>query len=157
MSWTDDRIDTLKKLWNDGESASAIAHALGQVTRNAVIGKVHRLGLAGRVSRSRARKATPIAFLFSPKLRSRKTQRLRSSSPAPATTRLPRCSIAFQRRIAPELGPPPDLPVTVQSLTESTCRWPEGDPKREGFHFCGRIKGETAGPYCGHHAAIAFR
>ncbi len=119
MSWTDDRIDTLKKLWNDGESASAIAHALGQVTRNAVIGKVHRLGLAGRVSRSRARKATPIAFLFSPKLRSRKTQRLRSSSPAPATTRLPRCSIAFQRRIAPELGPPPDLPVTVQSLTES--------------------------------------
>ena len=76
MSWTDDRVDTLKKLWNDGESASAIAHQLGEVTRNAVIGKVHRLGLAGRANQSRKRNAAATARLsFRPARRSRKTVR----------------------------------------------------------------------------------
>ena len=48
MSWTDDRVETLKKMWTDGQSASQIAKELGGVTRNAVIGKVHRLGLSNR-------------------------------------------------------------------------------------------------------------
>ncbi len=49
MSWTDERVETLKKMWSDGQSASQIAKELGGVTRNAVIGKVHRLGLSNRV------------------------------------------------------------------------------------------------------------
>ena len=56
MSWTDERVETLKKLWIDGLSASQIAKQLGSVTRNAVIGKVHRLGLAGRATPSRPAK-----------------------------------------------------------------------------------------------------
>ena len=59
MSWTDDRVEQLKKLWADGLSASQIASKLGEVTRNAVIGKVHRLGLAGRATTSRVRTARP--------------------------------------------------------------------------------------------------
>ena len=79
MSWTGDRVATLKKLWADGHSASTIATKLGEVTRNAVIGKVHRLGLAGRKSGARktalpmagfpfraakTRTQTPFIFLF---------------------------------------------------------------------------------------------
>ncbi|WP_040308565.1 GcrA family cell cycle regulator, partial [Asticcacaulis biprosthecium] len=52
MSWTDERVETLKKLWQEGHSASQIAKQLGGVTRNAVIGKVHRLGLSGRAAPS---------------------------------------------------------------------------------------------------------
>src|SRR5208282_5540354 len=59
MSWTDERVELLKKLWSDGLSASQISANLGEVTRNAVIGKVHRLGLAGRATTSRIRTARP--------------------------------------------------------------------------------------------------
>ena len=59
MSWTDERVELLKKLWADGLSASQIATKLGEVTRNAVIGKVHRLGLAGRATTSRVRTSRP--------------------------------------------------------------------------------------------------
>ena len=72
--------------------------------------------------------------------------------------RRPPCRTKPMRRAAlPELGPAPEIPVTVQTLTERSCRWPEGDPKLPGFHFCGRLKTESPGPYCGAHAAIAFR
>jgi GcrA cell cycle regulator len=60
-------------------------------------------------------------------------------------------------RAQPELGPAPPIPVTVQTLTGLTCRWPEGDPKAPDFHFCGRRKTRVDGPYCDHHLAIAFR
>ncbi len=150
MPWTDDRIDALKKLWHDGHSASAIAQTIGEVTRNAVIGKVHRLGLAGRATTSRKRSAA----------------RNLPSYPgrAPARRRaLPRARNAYQGRalavktrppILPELGPPPDRPVTVQTLTAMSCRWPIGDPKLPGFHFCGRAKAPAC-PYCAHHAVLA--
>ncbi len=149
MPWTDDRVDTLKKLWNDGESASAIAAAIGEVTRNAVIGKVHRLGLAGRAKRSRLRSTSRAPSLFPARMRSNKTRtpRHRQSRVSAPRKRSP---------VLPELGPPPDRPVTVQSLTGITCRWPIGDPKMPGFHFCGRTKPE-AHPYCNYHAAIAYR
>ncbi|MGO9984631.1 MAG: GcrA family cell cycle regulator [Rhodomicrobium sp.] len=153
MSWTNDRVDTLKKLWNGGESASAIAHRLGKVTRNAVIGKVHRLGLGGRANQSRKRTAARPRALFPPPAPSRK------SRPQPCARQdcQPRKNAAPKRPpVLPELGPPPDRLITVQTLSELTCRWPIGDPKMAGFHFCGRAKREGR-PYCGHHAAIAFR
>ncbi|MGO9365477.1 MAG: GcrA family cell cycle regulator [Rhodomicrobium sp.] len=154
MSWTDDRINTLKKLWNDGESASAIARTLGEVSRNAVIGKVHRLGLAGRANPSRKRSASRRPSLFPARAPSNKTR----MPPFPLQHWHPRAGVARKRPpVLPELPPSPDPPVTVQSLTEHTCRWPEGDPKRDGFHFCGRTKARTLSPYCDHHAAIAFR
>ncbi len=153
MSWTNDRVDTLKKLWNEGESASAIAHSLGQVTRNAVIGKVHRLGLAGRANQSRRRGTARPRALFPSRALSRKIR----SEPRARRDWQPRSRTAPKRPPGlPELGASPDRLITVQSLNERTCRWPIGDPKMHGFHFCGRDKPE-ARPYCGHHAAIAFR
>ena len=153
MSWTNDRVNTLKKLWNDGESASVIAHKLGQVTRNAVIGKVHRLGLAGRANQSRTCSAARPRSLFPSRAPSRKIR----SEPRARRDRQSRSCIAPKRGPGlPELGAPPERLITVQSLTGVTCRWPIGDPKMAGFHFCGRAKPEGR-PYCGHHAAIAFR
>ncbi len=156
MSWTNERVDLLKKLWNDGLSASVIAQQIGEATRNAVIGKVHRLGLAGRATTSRAPGASRPASLF----RARSPSRNIRSRPRPRRTSPPSADAAQKpkrRPALPELGSPPEIPVTVQTLTGRTCRWPEGDPKLPGFHFCGRQKTESPGPYCGAHAAIAFR
>ncbi len=153
MPWTNDRVDTLKQLWTDGHSASVIATTIGEVTRNAVIGKAHRLGLAGRSpQRSKPAVSRP-ASLFPARARSRK-----SSAQPPSRPLLPARSKGRPKRdfIAPELGSPPDTPVTVQTLTALTCHWPIGDPKADGFHFCGRAKPHSR-PYCDHHAAIAWR
>jgi GcrA cell cycle regulator len=152
MTWTDDRTTTLTQCWRDGLSASQIAQRLGGVTRNAVIGKVHRLGLDGRATTSR--RAAP--------------RRSRSNLRVPRTpgrifhhkrakpirqNRL----VAGPKRLAtpPELGPAPSIPVTVETLTSLTCRWPQGDPKASDFHFCGRGKSRADLPYCDHHTAIA--
>ncbi len=156
MSWTNERVDLLKKLWNDGLSASVIAQQIGEATRNAVIGKVHRLGLAGRATTSRVPGALRPAALFrarppSKNIRSRPCAHRACPPPADAAQKPKR------RAALPELGPAPEIPVTVQTLTRRNCRWPEGDPKLPGFHFCGRQKTGSPGPYCGAHAAIAFR
>ncbi len=156
MSWTSERVGLLKKLWNDGLSASVIAQQIGEATRNAVIGKVHRLGLAGRATTSRAPGASRPSSLFrarSPSKSIRLRPRPRRTSPPPATA----ARKTMGRAALPELGLAPEIPVTVQTLTGRNCRWPEGDPKLPGFHFCGRQKTELRGPYCGAHAAIAFR
>src|SRR5262249_47809054 len=126
MSWTDDRVQQLKTLWAEGHSASAIADQLGHLTRNAVIGKVHRLGLSGRP----------------------KTQRPRQPrrSRAPSTPRRRAISVSRHQHVVivedtvesvlAKLCPAPELPATVQTLTVNTCRWPEGDPRTPGFRFC---------------------
>jgi len=153
MTWTDDRITTLNQLWSAGFSASQIAQRLGGVTRNAVIGKVHRLGLAGRATTSRHLRSRPKHVS---KPRCRRAVRLRSARPifliqgnrAPAKPKV---------RALPELGPAPLIPSRVQTLTALTCRWPEGDPKTSEFHFCGRRKTQLEIPYCDRHRAIAFR
>jgi GcrA cell cycle regulator len=151
MSWTDERVTTLKKLWLDGLSASQIAKQLGGVTRNAVIGKVHRLGLSGRAAPSQP--ARP-AF---------KTPR-----PArPAATTMPsapRRVIAAEPAPLPAVAQQPSVPAfraeepgsaTVLTLGAHMCKWPIGDPSTDGFTFCGRRSSE--GPYCGEHARIAYQ
>lgn len=142
--WTDDRVETLTQLWTDGASASQIARSLGGVTRNAVIGKIHRLGLSGRrpPSAPGARRAKP------------KAER-RLGWPALA---------APPARSAAAVGAPPSEPVprppeigtaTVLSVRYGQCRWPIGDPLAEGFCLCGR--GAERGAYCAGHAALAYR
>jgi GcrA cell cycle regulator len=121
MTWTNDRVATLKHYWKDGFSASQIAQRLGGVTRNAVIGKVHRLGLAGRGNTSRrgmslrVRASRPAQRMPARRARQRHVPRVSQSRLPAARERLP---------ILPELGPPPQIPVTVQTLTPLTCRWP---------------------------------
>jgi GcrA cell cycle regulator len=154
MSWTDERVDLLRKLWLDGLSASQIAAELSRgITRNAVIGKVHRLGLSGRVKAPAA--ATP-------------RQRTRAPAPRPASPRTAapmsrgNLAVAFRPMEAPEPLPVEDVVipmsemVEIMDLRESMCRWPVGDPTTPEFRFCGS-RTPAAGPYCMHHARIAYQ
>lgn len=160
MSWTDERVELLKKLWADGLSASQIATKLGEVTRNAVIGKVHRLGLAGRATTSRIRTARPRSNIALFPARSSQVQYRTFGNtaikvaPQPQERKAPAAAIIPLRAI-PELEPAPDGQVKLVDLKESMCHWPIGDPMEEGFHFCGRRKSFGV-PYCEHHAAIAY-
>lgn len=156
MGWTDERVEQLKKLWAEGLSASQIAGRLGGVTRNAVIGKVHRLGLSGRATTSRI-----------------KSHRARPRTAAPVTVK----RAAVKSRFATVGNPsvrslfavdsvymPPveevEIPAserkTIQALTESSCRWPIGDPQSADFHFCNKNKVPGL-PYCETHARRAFQ
>jgi GcrA cell cycle regulator len=144
-SWTHDRVEILTQLWTDGLSASEVARKLGGVTRNAVIGKLHRLGLLG----TRATASAPHAPRPS---RLPKAARARAALPRPP----PRSGSLAPAPPCPQ--PQDQLTGTILQLTDlrrTTCRWPIGDPQAEGFSFCGRRA--TRGPYCGSHAAVAYQ
>ncbi|MDP4022659.1 GcrA family cell cycle regulator [Methylobacterium sp. NEAU 140] len=157
LSWTDERVALLRRLWEDGQSASKIAAQLGGVTRNAVIGKVHRLGLAGR---ARPGEDAPIA--------SAKIAEIETAI-AVVETQAPEPVAILSHRPAPEFPPPAAAPaaaeplaiplsqrVTIMDLRESMCRWPMGDPTTPDFRFCG-ARSITGLPYCTHHAEIAYQ
>jgi GcrA cell cycle regulator len=151
MSWSDERVDTLRTLWTEGFSASEIAARLGSVTRNAVIGKVHRLGLQGRVTRSRLTRQPPRAM--PPRFTGR-------SARLPAIGRPPLpCFHGGEGatiQADDELVIPLDERRSILTLTANSCRWPIGDPKQDGFHFCGRSRLPDR-PYCDVHLRRAFR
>ncbi len=132
MSWTDERIALLKKLWGEGQSAAEIAKVLGGgLTRNAVIGKAHRLKLSNRVS--------PI-------------QQNNKKTPAIVAK-----AVEEKKPIVPQkIIKVKTSGVAMVNLKERMCRWPHGDPKDPGFYFCGD---ETlAGlPYCEDHAKMAYQ
>ena len=151
MSWTDERVELLKKLWSDGLSASQIAGELGGVTRNAVIGKVHRLGLSGRAKSSSPGVARP--------RKQRAPGMMRVSRP------MSRGNTALAHAYEHDMEPVPELidhviPMgqrrTILELNEDTCRWPIGDPGSPEFFFCG---GNTLNslPYCSHHSRVAYQ
>lgn len=156
MSWSEAQIDSLKKLWSEGHSASQIAIELGQgITRNSVIGKVHRLKLAKRKATYRAE----------PKSKKRLARRER---PAIAVKRVPQAKrpmlihrpnerefVSAPLPKAEDVFIPLDQRIGVMGLTEHTCKWPIGDPCEPDFHFCGQHK-ERTGPYCEHHSKRAF-
>jgi GcrA cell cycle regulator len=153
MGWNDERVDLLKKLWSDGLSASQIAGRLGGVTRNAVIGKVHRLGLSGRATTSRMKSHRPRA-------RSQATKRLMKPRFAnlgnPALRQLYLGDTEPYVPSVEELVIPPAERRSIQTLTEVCCRWPIGDPQQPDFHFCGKNK-VVGLPYCEFHARRAFQ
>jgi GcrA cell cycle regulator len=155
MTWTDERVELLKKLWADGLSASRIAAELGGVSRNSVIGKVHRLGLSGRAKSASA--SVP---------RQRKPRVHHQHM-----MRIARPGVRGNTALAPmpvyeaDLEPEPEvieniIPIgqrcTILELTESTCRWPIGDPSAVDFFFCGGKTVEGL-PYCGYHSRIAYQ
>jgi GcrA cell cycle regulator len=144
--WTDERVTTLRKLWTDGLSASQIAKQLGGVTRNAVIGKVHRLGLAGRATPSRPAKRI---------MRTNRPPRLQAGAPSRPRT-IP--SLAPLAELPPPLEPMAQADGSVASvltITEKMCKWPIGDPTDQTFAFCGRDACD--GPYCTEHARLGFQ
>ena len=146
MGWTDERVDTLKKLWQDGLSASQIAKQLGGVTRNAVIGKVHRLGLSGRAIPSKP--ARPVFKAPRPQ---------RAAAAAPSAPR--RIAEPVEAEAAPAPAPVryvDEAPgsATVLTLGAHMCKWPIGDPKSPDFSFCGR---HAEGRYCTAHETQGVR
>ena len=150
MSWTDERVELLKKLWQDGLSASQIAAELGGVTRNAVIGKVHRLGISGRgqptSSIKRQRRTHPTGI-----------RRTRSVSVGNLALKgnldyLPDADLQPRRNVVV----PIPRRLTIFQLNEHTCKWPVGDPGAEDFHFCGHDSLENL-PYCEYHAGVAYQ
>lgn len=134
--WTDDRVEALAKLWRDGKSASVIARELGGVTRNAVIGKVHRLGLSGRATPARPGSRRPRAPRPEPRIARRRT--MVAASPVMALEPPPEAGLADMRTVGPH-----------------ACRWPIGDPLAPGFSVCGRPA--VRGAYCAPHGALAYR
>jgi GcrA cell cycle regulator len=146
MGWTDERVETLKKLWLDGLSASQIAKQLGGVTRNAVIGKVHRLGLSGRATPSQPQRTVFKA--------PRAPRPAVSVAPAPRRAIEP-SSIPAAQAIQPYISEEPGT-ATVLTLGAHMCKWPIGDPSSDGFTFCGR-RSEREGPYCTEHARVAYQ
>jgi GcrA cell cycle regulator len=141
MEWTAERIALLTRLWREGLSAAQVARQLDGVSRSAVIGKVHRLGIAGRDLPT-----PPRALGGKPR-------------------RAPRAASVPSRRLTDTRGPrgPRPLPyvvfdaeptATLITLTEHGCRWPIGEPDQAGFGFCGRMRAGR-GSYCAGHSPMA--
>ncbi len=154
MAWTEDRVETLKKLWAEGLSASQIAGRLGGVTRNAVIGKVHRLGLSGRATTSRMKSHRPRARMANSQKRQARSRFASTGNPALRALYHPDSEPFVPSE--EELVIPLAERKTIRTLIESSCRWPIGDPQYPDFHFCGKKKVQGL-PYCEHHARRAFQ
>ena len=138
MSWTDEKVEKLKNLWTKGHTASQIAKALGDTTRNAVIGKAHRLNLEARAPSKGS--GTSIS----------KENRPVRRGPTPTSRKAKFQSILLDKNFEPE------NPKSLENLTDETCKWPIGHPNEEKFYFCGR-KPEGEFPYCKLHVLYAFQ
>lgn len=148
MDWTDERISELTKLWNDGLSTAEIGKLLG-ISKNAVVGKAHRLRLAARPSpirRMAVRPATP-----------RVPRATRSTSlptlPQAATMAAPAKATAVAP--APQPAPRQRVEVPAMLLSNQRCMWPVGHPGDGDFHFCGD-RALVGKPYCAAHCAVAY-
>ena len=182
MSWTDERVETLKKMWTEGQSASQIAKELGGVTRNAVIGKVHRLGLSNRSddTEESAPKVEAAPKPVAPKVEVPKVEAVKPEpvEPQPIKVEPVVAPIPLRKAIIPAGQPLPPQPsaneispealasvrevekramrLSLMDLTERTCKWPIGDPATPEFWFCG-LPSQAGKPYCEAHVGVAFQ
>ena len=138
MSWTDEKVEKLRQLWTKGHTASQIAEALGDTTRNAVIGKAHRLNLEARAPSKQSGASTT------------SQNRPIKRGPAPTSRKAKFQSILLDKNFEPE------NPKSLEDLTDQTCKWPIGHPNEDKFYFCGR-KPEGEFPYCKLHVLYAFQ
>ena len=138
MGWTDEQVEELKHLWDKGLTTGEIGKALG-VSKNAVVGKAHRLGLNSRPS--------PI------RRNDDETEETAGHTEAAASTKKKKAAKSEPAKKSAEKEK--KKLFTVNDLTSSSCRWPIGDPKDEDFHFCGK-EALPDKPYCAEHAAIAY-
>ena len=169
MNWTDERVERLKRLWAEGLSASQIAAQLGGVSRNAVIGKVHRLNLPGRakaggsVSTTRTATKRPAATTTATRPQTTFASRVqtRTVTRAVGATMLKE-EVEIDGAVEMEYVPasnvvtPISRKLILTELTERTCKWPVGDPLKDDFHFCG-CESPDASPYCSYHAKLAYQ
>ena len=181
MSWTDERVETLKRMWAEGQSASQIAKELGGVTRNAVIGKVHRLGLSNRTNGAEpeaaaaepaaAPQAEPAATEAAPADSALFDDEAEAAEPVVAELPARRGIVPAGQPLPPQPSPSEVSPealatvreiekkarkLTLMELTERTCKWPIGDPATDDFWFCG-LPVQPGKPYCEAHVGLAFQ
>ena len=170
MNWTDERVEKLKKLWSEGLSASQIAAQLGGVSRNAVIGKVHRLNLPGRAKAGGTQTATrpkrPAAVAPRPSNFAARPVAARPVAARPAGNTVAKEDIDVDFEAQSEQLPVPVIGNNVvvpmsrrlelTQLTERTCKWPIGDPLNDDFHFCGNESPDNS-PYCTYHQRLAYQ
>ena len=185
MSWTEERVETLKKMWGEGQSASQIAKELGGVTRNAVIGKVHRLGLSNRTggaAPAKTAKDKPAKAEAKPAPKAPRAAKpaAAAAAAAPAADPAPAAPtpVPARKAIIPAGQPLPPQPsaneispealasvrevekkalkLGLMDLTERTCKWPIGDPATKDFWFCG-LPVQQGKPYCEAHVGVAFQ
>tara|TARA_B100001765_G_C19296506_1_gene246786 strand:+ start:74 stop:577 length:504 start_codon:yes stop_codon:yes gene_type:complete len=140
MSWSPEKEEKLRELWKKGHSASQIASMLGDTTRNAVIGKAHRLNLEARMTSKK--KQVTAGKQKNSSLKEYKTQKLGRKARFKA--------LLLDKNFEGE------NPLKLEELTDKTCRWPIGHPHEENFYFCGRQSMEKL-PYCKLHVLYAFQ
>ena len=138
MSWDDEKVAKLKELWGKGNTASQIAEIIGGISRNAVIGKAHRLNLSAKI-----KTRTTTNNNFKPigdelKIRSRKGKRNKFKS------------LIIEKDFEPE------NPKQLEELDDNSCKWPIGHPNEKSFYFCGRTSLKDFS-YCKLHLLYAFQ
>lgn len=138
MSWTDEKVNKLRNLWGKGQTASQIAEIIGGVSRNAVIGKAHRLNLSSNI-----------------KARSIKTSKNISSTKIDNNVRLKGRRIKFKSLLL-DKDFEPAKNLNLEELTENTCKYMEGDPDKKDSSFCGRKTVEKFS-YCPLHLMVVFQ
>ena len=177
MAWNDEMIADLKQMWEDGLTTGEIGKRIG-VSKNSIVGKVHRLGLSGRPSpikkkipveaiitetlissdvKEEAIKAPKIEVItpkeeLAPKVAPKKAVVKKSSTTSKTKSS---DTIISHQEIFKETKKPANGKFTVADLDNHTCRWPIGDPKDDDFHFCGK-ETRFGNTYCDEHSAIAF-
>ena len=139
MSWNEEKVEKLKKLWGKGSTASQIAEIIGGISRNAVIGKAHRLNLSSKIKTRNASSSQNLDN--SSEENSSKQKRIKKSK--------------FQSLII-EKDFEPENPKKLEELDESSCKWPVGHPEEESFYFCGRSSLKDFS-YCKLHLLYAYQ
>ena len=139
MSWTPEKVEKLKELWGKGQTASQIAEIIGGLSRNAIIGKAHRLNLSAKI---KARSSTNNQNYYNPNSKNETSQkRVRKSKFK---------SLIIEKDFEPE------NPRQLEDLTEEVCKWPIGHPDEDSFYFCGRNSLKEFS-YCKLHILYAFQ
>ena len=138
MSWTEEKVEKLKELWGKGNTANQIAEIIGGISRNAVIGKAHRLNLSAKIKTRNA--SSRQVFDNLDKNNSKQKQGKKSKFK----------SLLIEKDFEPE------NPKKLEELDESSCKWPIGHPEEETFYFCGRSSLKDFS-YCKLHLLYAYQ
>ena len=154
MAWTEQMVDDLRAMWKEGLTTAEIGKRLG-VSKNSIVGKVHRLGLSGRPSPIKKKEEVENPVVEAKPLPTKKAEKVKSE-PVPASKKVEEPK---EEKIEIKVAKQPETPrkehVSLVDLDNHTCRWPIGDPKDENFHFCGK-KVKIGQTYCEEHANIAY-
>jgi GcrA cell cycle regulator len=139
MSWTEEKVSKLKELWGKGNTASQIAEIIGGISRNAVIGKAHRLNLSAKI-----------------KTRTATSNKNFDSNVEANNTQLKRGRKSRFKSLIIEKDFEPENPRQLEELDESSCKWPIGHPGEKNFYFCGRSSLKDFS-YCKLHLLYAYQ